>query len=1525
MNRNRLKKRIIAGTMAALVTATSVPAGTVSYTEVKAAGTATPSPSVTPTIKPFATATVSVKPFATATASVKPFTSATPSASASATPSVHPSATASVKPSTTPTADGFEVDSNGVLVRYTGTATDIVIPDNVKEIKKFAFSSGKITSVTFSKNLEKIGEGAFFNCKDLKKVVIPENVKEIGEGAFMNCDGLTSAVVKSEQVGDKTFWGCKNLAEVTLENEVKSIGKNAFLNCTSLTEITIPSSVKTVGESAFSGNTKLESVVLEDGVEEIGGYAFNGDSSLKSVKFSTTLTRLGDYAFYGTAIESVDLPSAEQMGRSVFGRCKNLKEVAFRSGVKQIGDLCLFESPNVETVTLEPGVEVIGASAFADLTKVKEFSIPNTVVMIGKEAFRLCPFGNVELPNGIKYIGGNPFGTTPWYKAKRDAIWDLVNHAKSGEEIDESMLSVIAGNVLLDTPGMTSKKEFKVPEGVTVIGKVSVGAEKIDIPDTITGIGEMAFSGCNYLKEVNIADSVTMLGRSTFFGSKTLEQVKLPANIQDIYEMTFMQCTAIKSITIPENVKRIGYCAFKNCTALTEAKLPEGLESIGYEAFRGCSELKELTIPESVTLIEKDAFKDCAAGFIIKGYAGSAAETYAKENNITFQSVGTADPFATEAPTSTPSVTEAPATEDPGASEAPTGTTFTVTLDANGGLTDKTSITVTNGSTYDDLPSASKAGKVFAGWFTSLEGGTKIENTTSVNLTSDQILYAHWIEMDGTLKFDANGGSVSITEKSISNGKVYGELPVPTKTNATFLGWYTDKNGGTLITEDTVVEASGEITVYAHWQESFKKVSVDTLSYNFENSSSGFNYANNYEIPYKVFKYIFGDTLFAKELYESEGIWGGNCYGMSSTSIFFNVDTDDINVSDFSAGKKLPSELKLKDQDSNRQLTLNSFIEAMQISQYDSSIEEVENESWNDLDALCEAVEKSQNGKGEPVIVCIYGPTGGHAIVGYKVEGNKLYVYDPNFPKDSKRAIQLKKDSDGTVTSWYYHLNDCEDWGSEYANCGISYIPYNTFYQVWKKKANKCLNMANLLKVNTDNAKIYDENNKLAAQIKDGKLITNDPDIMQIQSRTVLKNGKKKEGCEIFLPARKYTIENTGTNKNFNVQIVGTEQSVNTNTTAAKVTVNLDDNGKENDVYVDAKQGQTYNVTLKSTVDSNKEDVVIKGTAAGTAGVGVSQNQGELNFENCQSANISVEGKSVKPVDITAKAGKGGSISREGAKSVASGEDITYAIMPKYGYMVKDVLVDGVSQGNISSYTFSNVNTKHTIEAVFEEADIAKASVRVLSEKLRANGTPKLELKIGNQILSENDDYVVTCKSKTSTTMTLQIKGVSYYKGAITKTVNYTGGGQGTTDSDVKKGSVYTVGNLQYKVTNTSKKTVAVVKKAKSVKSVSVPAIVKIKKISFKVTEIGASVWKNDTSLQSLTVGANVQTIGANACSGAKNLKKITIKGTALKKVGGNALKNISPKAVIKVPKKKKAAYQKLFKGKGQKKTVVVK
>ena len=1482
MNRNRLKKRIVAGTMAALVTATSVPSGAVVFNM----------------------------------------------------PQI-------VKAAEVQTVDGFVIN-DGVVTNYRGTAKDVVIPDSVKEIGEFAFAGTEITSITFSNNVEKIGYGAFSDCKGLTNIVIPEIIKEMGGSVFSGCTGLKSVTIKAKKVGDGQFNGCTSLTGVKMEG-VENIGIDAFRNCASLTEITIPSTVEKVGAWAFNGCNELQSVVIEDGVVEIGDSVFNDLTKLKNVKFGAGLKKIGDFAFSNTALTHINLVSAEEMGQYVFSDCKDLKEVIFHTDVKRIGRNCLFGSDNLEKVTLEPGVEVVGKNAFSGLEKVKEIDIPSTMVVMEDEAFSGCTgLEKVQLPSSLKYVGGDTFDYTAWYNEKE----------KEAEKVNSPY--IVEGNVLLGTVKSMNIEKFAIPEEVTVIASALNNETKLEIPDRITGIGSEAFLGCSDLTEVTIPDSVTFIGNSAFFGIDKLEKVKLPTYIQNIYERTFYECKSLKSITIPENVKSIGGDAFKNCTSLTEVNLPAGLENIENDAFSGCTSLKELTIPASVNVIGEDIVKGCADGFVMKGYTGSAAESYANQNNIKFQSIGVVDPDQTESPTTTvkpttkptatPPVATSPAaietppvsgpaiTADP--TKAPEGEKFTVTLDVNGGLTEKTNITVTNGSTYGELPSASKAGYIFAGWYTALEDGTKIENTTSVNLTTDQILYAHWIELSSSLKFDANGGSVSTKEKNVLYGEVYGDLPVPTKTNATFLGWYTAKEGGNLITDDMVVELTGDITVYAHWDSSYKKVTGDTLTYNFANSNSGFGYSKDYQIPYSIFKYMYGDTLFAKNLYENEGTWEGNCFGMSSTSIFFNVDTDEIDVSDFSSGKTLPSELNTEDKDVNTQLTLTKFIEAMQIAQYDSSIGETLNLNEEKLDELCKVVENSDNSKGQPVIICIFGPTGGHAVVGYKVEGDKLYVYDPNFPKDNTRAITLGKDSSGNVTSWSYLFNDKENWGSESDGCSITYVPYDAFYKVWEKKAGKCYNLTNLLKVNTDNANIYNENNQQVAQIKDGQLITSDSDIIQVQDMEVTDSSKKTSGCEIFLPAKKYTIENTGADKNFNVQVLGTDMSIDTTTTAGKVTIDLDDSDNENKVYIDAKQGQSYHVTLKSLAENDKENIVIKGTAAGNEGVGVSQNQGDINFENCDNADIKVNGKSVEPVEITAKAGKGGTISREGTKNVASGEDITYAITPDYGYMIKDVIVDGVSQGNISSYTFTNVNTKHTIEAVFEEADITKATVSVLSEKVTAGVIPQLQVKIGNQILTEKDDYTVSCEKKNNENMTIQIKGVGFYKGTMTKVIDYKSGGvvdsptnnnPGTTSSKVKKGEVYKVGNLKYKVTSTSKKTVTVTKKVKSVKSVTVPAAIKIKKTTYKVTAVGTAVWKNDKKLQTLTIGKNVQTIGANACNGAKKLKKITIKGTTLKKVGAKALKNISAKAVIKVPAKKKAAYKKLFKGKGQKKTVVIK
>ena len=90
------------------------------------------------------------------------------------------------------------------------------------------------------------------------------------------------------------------------------------------------------------------------------------------------------------------------------------------------------------------------------------------------------------------------------------------------------------------------------------------------------------------------------------------------------------------------------------------------------------------------------------------------------------------------------------------------------------------------------------------------------------------------------------------------------------------------------------------------------------------------------------------------------------------------------------------------------------------------------------------------------------------------------------------------------------------------------------------------------------------------------------------------------------------------------------------------------------------------------------------------------------------------------------------------------------------------------------------------------------------------------------------------------------------------------------------------------------------------------------------MTAIANNAIKKAKKLTKVTIGANVTTIGKKAFAGCKNLKKITVKSRKLTKVGKKAFKGINKKAVIKVPKKCRKAYTKLFKNKGQAKSVQI-
>ncbi len=155
-----------------------------------------------------------------------------------------------------------------------------------------------------------------------------------------------------------------------------------------------------------------------------------------------------------------------------------------------------------------------------------------------------------------------------------------------------------------------------------------------------------------------------------------------------------------------------------------------------------------------------------------------------------------------------------------------------VTLNTNGGVLPSGTnyfVRVYYDSTYGSLPTPTREGYTFAGWYTAASGGTRVRASTTVTQTSNHTIYAHWTAnpVVSTLYFDAAGGTVSETSRQVTSGTPYGTLPTPAmRTGYVFDGWYTRATGGDLVTAATVA-GSEDTTIYAHWSGVMLTITFD--------------------------------------------------------------------------------------------------------------------------------------------------------------------------------------------------------------------------------------------------------------------------------------------------------------------------------------------------------------------------------------------------------------------------------------------------------------------------------------------------------------------------------------------------------------------------------------------------------------------------------------------------------------------------------------------------------------------------
>ena len=314
-------------------------------------------------------------------------------------------------------------------------------------------------------------------------------------------------------------------------------------------------------------------------------------------------------------------------------------------------------------------------------------------------------------------IGKNEKATESILNAQSDTDGDFsIREGRlasyNGEDFYQDEDFTIRKGCLTDYAG--ESPDVVIPEGVTSIGELAFENCKsmvsVTIPETVAHIERSAFKNCANLESVTIPETVTYIAEYTFKGCANLKKVALGGvyyidrgafssctsltdiNLADlpapedpenestsISKWAFEGCSSLKNVTLSKEITHIEAYTFTGCSSLESVFIPENVYAIDNSAFLGCTSLKSVSIPKKTYTIGKTAlgyyYNNNAnddgtydgpfpvPGFLIQGYPGTAAETYAKENNFEFVALKDDTPTPPATTTPTPPATPTPAPE----------------------------------------------------------------------------------------------------------------------------------------------------------------------------------------------------------------------------------------------------------------------------------------------------------------------------------------------------------------------------------------------------------------------------------------------------------------------------------------------------------------------------------------------------------------------------------------------------------------------------------------------------------------------------------------------------------------------------------------------------------------------------------------------------------------------------------------------------------------------------------------------
>ena len=523
-----------------------------------------------------------------------------------------------------------------VLKEYTGTETDVVVPDTMDE----------------GVPVKRLGTQLLAGSETLTSVVVPDSVTILDVGA-LSYDN--------------------NLSEVTLSSNLINIGWNAISSNDALTELTIPASVCIIDSYAVSGCYALKKIVFEGACPLIGPEAFamlsddvviyvpddqieeykkvfeenNKNLNIQPSGKPAVLYSAEDYL--DTENLTFDAETGSITGYNGMNTRLTIPESIDGVPVKAIGKRALWEDPLLGYVTLPEGLEYVGEDAFSITDTLKYVEFPSTLKTIDKKGFSSYRGFRLDLPDSLEYIGEEAFS---YFSVETDLIIP-----EGVKELGPGAFSVASRLQRVFLPSSLEKIGDNCFSRSPITYVYMEGLELPEISDT-------AFDKCEYLRDIDLNEKCTkqqMLDVQALVDAQGLEcrvwrnqnteveyarfsVEELPDDPSKLYLTGYEEETAkvrsYDTYTIGEEDKGvvgIADGALKGDQTITYFAVPHNDEFVyvGKEAFAD-SIVEHVDLFDSVTSIGAEAFRNCAGVTEIgsRAFAGTSLSEFVIPANI---------------------------------------------------------------------------------------------------------------------------------------------------------------------------------------------------------------------------------------------------------------------------------------------------------------------------------------------------------------------------------------------------------------------------------------------------------------------------------------------------------------------------------------------------------------------------------------------------------------------------------------------------------------------------------------------------------------------------------------------------------------------------------------------------------------------------------------------------------------------------------------------------------------------------